>query len=132
VFEPYHILLIDVDFSCSAHVYRTVIWVKGQPFRVWSSSSWEHRLFKSGKDICSEIVTIQFCIRREFVDNMKSKSISRHCINMNFSCECRSQALDWHHLWSGSTFGVENRNHLVRIPGSLFFQFGGQPIREPT
>jgi hypothetical protein len=49
--------------------------VKGQPFRVWPPSGWEHLLFKRVKDICHGLVTVHLCANREFIDNMKSEWI---------------------------------------------------------
>ena len=41
VFEPRHIMLTDVEFSCPAVVYRALIQVNGEPFCVPISSGRE-------------------------------------------------------------------------------------------
>jgi hypothetical protein len=46
VFELYYMTLSDLDFSCPSQGYRAVVQVKGRPFRVWPSSSWEYLLFE--------------------------------------------------------------------------------------
>jgi hypothetical protein len=79
VFGPYHLTPTDVDFGYPAHVCRAVIQVKGWPFRMEPSSGWEHLLFKSRKNIYTEMVTLYCCASQEFIDNMESKCIPYHC-----------------------------------------------------
>jgi hypothetical protein len=68
-------MLPDVLFSGPARMNRAIIRLNRQLFRVWISSSRENFLFKWPKDICSEIVAVDFGASWEFIDDMESEWI---------------------------------------------------------
>jgi hypothetical protein len=49
--------------------------MKGQLFRVRTSSGWEQLSFQWRENICREVATVHFFASLEFIDNMEEKWI---------------------------------------------------------
>jgi hypothetical protein len=60
VFEPYHIVFSHENFTCPASVYRAVVQVDNQSFRLGLSSIRKYLLFKWLKDIYDKVIIVHF------------------------------------------------------------------------